>query len=36
MGTTCDLKWREADDRERLWVIDPTHQLRLDYRRILN
>src|SRR5699024_7856790 len=27
MGTTCDLKWREADDRERLWVIDPTHPI---------
>lgn len=27
MGTTCDLKWREADDRERLWVVDPTHPI---------
>ncbi|WP_182200636.1 ThuA domain-containing protein [Paraliobacillus salinarum] len=27
MGTSCDLKWREADDRERLWVIDPTHPI---------
>ncbi len=27
MGTSCDLKWREADDRERLWVIDPSHPI---------
>ncbi|WP_088103257.1 ThuA domain-containing protein [Halalkalibacter urbisdiaboli] len=27
MGTTCDLKWREADDKERLWVIDPSHPI---------
>ena len=23
MGTSCDLKWREADERERLWVVAP-------------
>ena len=23
MGTTCNLKWREADERERLWIVDP-------------
>ena len=22
MGTSCSLKWREADDRERLWVVE--------------
>lgn len=27
MGTTCDLKWRVADERERLWVVDPTHPI---------
>ncbi|UOR11584.1 ThuA domain-containing protein [Halobacillus amylolyticus] len=27
MGTSCDLKWREADDRERMWVVDPTHPI---------
>lgn len=27
MGTTCDLKWRESDDKERLWVVDPTHPI---------
>ena len=21
MGTTCALKWREADENERLWVV---------------
>ncbi|WP_404455432.1 ThuA domain-containing protein [Oceanobacillus kapialis] len=27
MGTGCDLKWREADEKERLWVADPTHPI---------
>ena len=27
MGTTCDLKWREAADRERIWVVDPGHPI---------
>lgn len=27
MGTSCDLKWRESDDTERLWVVDPTHPI---------
>lgn len=27
MGTTCNLKWREADDREILWVTRPGHPL---------
>jgi trehalose utilization protein len=27
MGTSCDLKWREADDREILWVTRPGHPL---------
>jgi len=27
MGTSCDLKWREADETERLWVVDPTHPI---------
>ncbi|EAC7342432.1 trehalose utilization protein ThuA, partial [Listeria monocytogenes] len=27
MGTSCDLKWREANERERLWVVDPTHPI---------
>jgi trehalose utilization protein len=27
MGTTCDLKWREADDRELLWVVAPGHPI---------
>ena len=25
MGTSCTLKWREAEERERLWIVDPTH-----------
>lgn len=25
MGTNCSLKWREADDRERLWNLEPAH-----------
>ena len=27
MGTTCSLKWREADERERLWVVSPGHPI---------
>jgi trehalose utilization protein len=27
MGTTCDLKWREADDNERIWVLEPGHPI---------
>jgi trehalose utilization protein len=27
MGTDCDLKWREAEETERLWVVDPTHPI---------
>ncbi len=27
MGTSCDLKWREADERERLFVVDPAHPI---------
>jgi trehalose utilization protein len=25
MGTTCDLKWREAGEKERIWVVEPGH-----------
>jgi trehalose utilization protein len=25
MGTSCDLKWREAGERERIWIVDPSH-----------
>lgn len=27
MGTGCDLKWREADEKERLWVVSPSHPI---------
>lgn len=27
MGTTCDLKWREAGEKERLWVVEPSHPI---------
>ncbi|MDB6094894.1 MAG: hypothetical protein JWM32_2456 [Verrucomicrobia bacterium] len=27
LGTTCSLTWREADDRERLWVCNPGHPI---------
>lgn len=27
MGTGCDLKWREANDRETLWVVKPGHPI---------
>jgi trehalose utilization protein len=27
MGTTCMLRWREAAERERLWIVDPSHPI---------
>ncbi|UKS67456.1 ThuA domain-containing protein [Rossellomorea marisflavi] len=27
MGTSCDLKWREADEKERIWIVDPSHPI---------
>lgn len=27
MGTACDLKWREIGERERIWVVDPSHPI---------
>ena len=27
MGTSCSLRWREADERERIWVVDPAHPI---------
>jgi trehalose utilization protein len=27
MGTTCDLKWRNEAEKERLWVVEPGHPI---------
>lgn len=27
MGTTCNLKWREIGEKERVWVIEPGHPI---------
>jgi trehalose utilization protein len=27
MGTNCSLLWREADEKERLWVVEPSHPI---------
>lgn len=27
MGTTCNLIWREAEERERIWVVEPGHPI---------
>src|SRR5205085_1541556 len=27
MGTNCDLRWRESNDHERLWVTAPGHPI---------
>jgi trehalose utilization protein len=27
MGTTCNLKWREIGEKERIWVIEPGHPI---------
>ena len=26
-GTSCDLRWREADDQELIWTADPAHPI---------
>jgi len=30
MGTACNLTWREAGERERLWVTSPNHPIAKD------
>ncbi len=27
MGTSCMLRWREAGERERLWIVNPSHPI---------
>lgn len=27
MGTTCNLKWREIGEKQRLWVVEPGHPI---------
>lgn len=27
MGTSCNLRWREGDDRELIWTVSPTHPI---------
>jgi trehalose utilization protein len=27
MGTSCNLQWREGNDHERLWVLEPGHPI---------
>ncbi|HTS54656.1 MAG TPA: ThuA domain-containing protein [Burkholderiales bacterium] len=27
LGTNCSLKWREADEKERIWVVEPSHPI---------
>lgn len=27
MGTSCDLRWRLADEKERIWVVNPAHPI---------
>ena len=27
MGTGCDLKWREANEKERIWVVNSGHRI---------
>ena len=27
MGTNCSLTWRVADEKERIWVIEPSHPI---------
>ena len=27
MGTTCAFRWREVGERERLWIVNPAHEI---------
>ena len=27
MGTTCELRWREIGEKERIWVVEPSHPI---------
>lgn len=27
MGTPCSLKWREAGEKERVWIVNPNHPI---------
>ena len=27
MGTSCSLRWREANENERIWVVEPGHPI---------
>jgi trehalose utilization protein len=27
MGTSCSLRWRDADDRELVWLVNPAHPI---------
>jgi trehalose utilization protein len=27
MGTSCSLRWREAGEKERVWVVNPSHPI---------
>jgi len=27
MGTSCNLKWREIGEKERIWVVNPAHPI---------
>ena len=27
LGTTADLRWREVGERERVWVVEPSHPI---------
>lgn len=33
LGTSCNLTWRESDDREIVWVIEPSHPITKDVDR---
>ncbi|MEO1643632.1 MAG: ThuA domain-containing protein [Chloroflexota bacterium] len=27
MGTSCNLKWREVGEKERIWIVNPAHPI---------
>jgi trehalose utilization protein len=36
MGTTCDLKWREIGENERIWVVEPGHPIAAGLRECID
>jgi trehalose utilization protein len=36
MGTSCTFRWREAEDRQLVWVVDPGHRIARDLPPVID